>query len=587
LAQGVCQIPISSHIELITCLGMAFSIFLLLPSFFVLVHSRNVHDTVASGGLRRSARPPPQLRSEDLKSAVAAVIGESHDVQHEHLEILQKRITPMWRSLPTNEFGRVDRRSLRYAVHRYFMQTYSLSIVGLEPAQVNGQHEEAVLLTEVVPSYVRSELEGKGANVGFTVEDAVVMIATLERLVADTSHELLERSYESVNLKVTDQVGRSTAKRVLEAYMLRWMLGDDTEGIEELEANQSLLEESLEDWQGIAEFVYGQLQGLEFDRRTPVKSSQNSWNEFNSRFSFTDVESVVGSVTMSFGNFWTTECQRVKRLLVDMDYSKSGRVKLSDFYGSAMNGEWRFSESKEYLRQLGALDESSSWQGPRVIITNYMQAASNCIVSAPHYRVCCANECESILGEVEIAVNGPLGSPEQILTVLKNHSSPLDDDVVKLSSSMQDQLEGIAKASTGGMVPLHGRLFAQWLHYAFPRECPFPHKSGETVALSPLEFGEKYAATEEEMNKEATKPQKTNSGSSGSDEEDHWSQWSAEEELLSDTTHLHAPWEPKVSGSMFCVLLLIAGVAAAHRFAGSNKATNVLPTSSFSKSHCC
>ena len=27
----------------------------------------------------------------------------------------------------------------------------------------------------------------------------------------------------------------------------------------------------------------------------------------------------------------------------------------------------------------------------------------------------------------------------------------------------------------GGKVPLHGRLFAQWLHHAFPRECPYPH----------------------------------------------------------------------------------------------------------------
>lgn len=29
-----------------------------------------------------------------------------------------------------------------------------------------------------------------------------------------------------------------------------------------------------------------------------------------------------------------------------------------------------------------------------------------------------------------------------------------------------------------GTVPLHGRLFAQWLHYAFPYECAFPSASG-------------------------------------------------------------------------------------------------------------
>merc|ERR1712048_1223009 len=88
--------------------------------------------------------------------------------------------------------------------------------------------------------------------------------------------------------------------------------------------------------------------------------------------------------------------------------------------------------------------------------------------------------------------------------VLANHSSPLDDNIVKLSPGMKDQLHDIARASPGGLVPLHGRLFAQWLHYAFPRECPFPHRSGETVALSPLEFGDQYAASEEEMAAVAT-----------------------------------------------------------------------------------
>lgn len=563
------------------------TISIFLFSCVVGVLARNVHQKdQPSGALRRSARPSFDMQKEDLRSAVSSVLGEGHDIHHGHLEEIHQKILPMWRSLPTNEFGRVDKRSLRYAVHRYFMQTYSLSIVGLEPTQVNGQHDEALLLTQIVPSYVKSELEGKSARTGFSVDDAVVMIATLERLVADTSHDLLEKSYNAVHLSQHDQVGRSSAKRILEAYMLRWMLGEDTEGIEELESNQTLLEESLEDWQDIANFVLGQLRGLEFSRSVSIPSRKvsDSWTDFKPRFSFSDMESVIGSVTMSFGNFWTTECQRVKSLLVAMDYSSTGRVKLSDFYGAAMNGEWRFSESKEYLRQLGALDETSSWSGPKVIITNYMQAASNCIVSAPHYRVCCANECEDILSEVEQYIGAPLGTPEGILTVLGNHSSPLDDNVVKLSKSMKSQLNDIARASPGGMVPLHGRLFTQWLHYAFPRECPFPHKAGEIVALSPLEFGDQYAASEEEMASVATAtPPPMNT----SDDDLEWmSQWSHEEELLSEATHLHAPWEPRLSSSMIFVLLIGAGAAAAYKVNDIHSRRTVLPTS-VSKTHCC
>jgi len=544
--------------------------------------AKNVHQRDTSGGLRRSARSSLEIQKADLRTAVAEVLGEGHDIHHGHLESIHGKILSMWKSLPKNEFSRVDRRSLRYAVHRYFMQTYSLSIVGLEPSQVNGQHDEALLLTQIVPSYVRQELEGKSAQTGFSIDDAVVMIATLERLVADTSHDLLEKSYAAVGIGIGDLVSRHSAKRILEAYMLRWMLGEDTEGIEELENNQTLLQESLEDWQEIAAFIAGQLKTLEFSRASKP-SSPPGWNHFQGRFSFTDLESVIASITLSFGNFWTTECQRVKRLLVDMDFTSSGRVKLSDFYGAAMNGEWRFSESKEYLRQLGALDESSSWSGPKVVITNYMQAASNCIVSAAHYRVCCMNECESILGEVEDFAASPLASAEVILQALANHSSPLDDNIVKLSKSMKRQLEDIARASPGGLVPLHGRLFAQWLHYAFPRECPFPHRAGETVALSPLEFGDQYAASEEEMAAVAT----STPAPANSSDDDHMSQWSQEEELLSETTRLHAPWEPRMSGSVMCLFLVLAAAILAYKANGKFVSQRDLLPTSLSKTHSC
>merc|ERR550525_2060884 len=63
------------------------------------------------------------------------------------------------------------------------------------------------------------------------------------------------------------------------------------------------------------------------------------------------------------------------------------------------------------------------------------------------------------------------------------------EDPPQLKGSLTKQLNQIA-STHGGKVPLHGRLFAQWLHYAFPRECPFPHKSDTTTLVAPREFGE-------------------------------------------------------------------------------------------------
>merc|ERR1740117_1748988 len=258
-----------------------------------------------------------------------------------------------------------------------------------------------------------------------------------------------------------------------------------------------------------------------------------------------------------------------------------------------MKGEWRFSESKDYLRQLGALDESWS-QGPQVIITNYMQAASNCIVSAPHYRVCCRNECEDILGEVEAVVNGPLGDPATILSVLENHTVSLNDRTMKVSDQLRKQLQDVAAASPGGKVPLHGRLFAQWLHYAFPQECPFPHKSGTTVALTPNEFGDQYLSSEDEMLAHASATEGRAPADMDADSE-MFAAWSHEEELLSDHTHLHAPWESRVSFSFGFLVLLAIGAALGYVKINSSShgglmksSKGLLPTSApYMKVHSC
>ena len=70
----------------------------------------------------------------------------------------------MWQSLVKNRQGRVGVRTLRYAVHRYLLQTYAISFVGLEPQQSSDTLEEAQILTERAPEYLRATLEGKATK---------------------------------------------------------------------------------------------------------------------------------------------------------------------------------------------------------------------------------------------------------------------------------------------------------------------------------------------------------------------------------------------------------------------------------------
>merc|ERR1719277_2062553 len=99
--------------------------------------------------------------------------------------------------------------------------------------------------------------------------------------------------------------------------------------------------------------------------------------------------------------------------------------------------------------------------------------------------------------DIERDADSPLVAPETILHTVANITA-LDDEPPKLTSMLKNQLEHIAKTH-GGNVPLHGRLFAQWLHYVFPRECPFPHKAGSIMPSSPKDYGDSYVATDEEI----------------------------------------------------------------------------------------
>merc|ERR1719343_490543 len=152
---------------------------------------------------------------------------------------------------------------------------------------------------------------------------------------------------------------------------------------------------------------------------------------------------------------------------------------------------------------------------------------------------------------------------------------------------LRDQLEKIA-ATHDGLVPLHGRLFAQWLHYAFPHDCPFPHKAGATAKLTPGEYGDQHLAQSEDMRRHAEEANSSDIPITvGRDELQWMSQWSPEEELVSDQAmrSLRAPWESRRYVAGGAALLLLTGVLGFLRSKSmsSKKADDYMPM--HAKSH--
>jgi len=529
----------------------------------------------------------------DLSAAMGEAMGCGGHVAEEHLVSLQAQLEPVWRTLPKTAEGNVERRSLRYLIHRHFSRRSALHIRGFEPSRPANSSGwgSADILSQKVPAFVESVLESSHKlERGFNLADAARVVATIEQLIYDFEGSVLEKVYGDQHKPLTRSLSHQGVEQLLESYMVRWMLGDDEEGISILLSNRSLLESAVPHWDQIVAFTQGRVKALDYERQhTPSEAfaaaaARPGHNALAARYSFEDVHGVVGGITKSFASFWESECTSMKSALVAMDTHGTGRVPLSKFYSSALDTEWRFGESESYLRELGALDETS-WRGKQVIIPNYIQAASNCIISSQHYLVCCANDCEGLLEEVESKIGAPTAEPTEILALVGNMSSQttLDDDVPPhLEGSLTKQLEQIA-AAHGGRVPLHGRLFAQWLHYAFPRECPFPHMTGVAAAVTPAEYGESYVASDEEMRRHASEANASDISAAMGKEELQWmSQWSVEEELIADYTAsgLRAPWERRsyaVGGAALLAVAALMGAVSVGRGKAAGSEPGFLP----------
>jgi hypothetical protein len=228
----------------------------------------------------------------------------------------------------------------------------------------------------------------------------------------------------------------------------------------------------------------------------------------------------------------------MKDSLVKIEEAGTGRVRLSDFYKAALGGNLLFQEKAAYLREIGALDESDPAM-PRVIMTNYLTSPTNCISSSSFYSVCCMDECEGLLGHLEREIAAPEATSARIASLVSQLTSSSVAAPRELPPALLDRLEEIA-SHHGGSVPLHGRLFSQWLHHAFPRECPYPHVSGMTNPQTADEWmestgNEKDAdATEDEMKAHIDDAHRASLKMETSMEQTAFAPmpWSPEEELL-------------------------------------------------------
>jgi len=440
-----------------------------------------------------------EVSTQDVEASLLSELASTFDstfrpgAPHDHISKLEAELRPMYSVVPQGKDGSLNHAVVRYVLHRFFSQKYGWFIRGLEPGTGNmtkpTKEQELQSLQEWVPSYVQSFLEQLQADRGISLRELAIIAGTLEDLIHKEAVARLRQGYDALLFPQEVPLNEQKARQALEIYMMIYMLGGNftLKGPSQVMRAHDLFTKKVKDWGAAQEWMHG-IQ-MELFPESAHKSLH-----------FNDTARVVEEVGRRYGVYNDQECDKLKSELLSIESKKAGRVRLTEFYKKGLTGVFEFNEKVEYLRAIGVLDESDPTQ-PYVIVPNYVAARPNCLVASSFYAVCCRNECEGLMATLEQKLSSGTAQPRQILEIVSSLPSPTVSADRQISAGMAQRLESIAE-NNGGAVPLHGRLFALWMHHAYPRECPHPHKSGTASPQTPDEWMEMTGQSESSLSKE-------------------------------------------------------------------------------------
>jgi len=428
------------------------------------------------------SNPNMTLASETLRNAFNKAVLLSSTGKDKVLA-MEVAMETTYRALPKNLHGLLSRSAVAYLVQKYTMQMHHYSIKGLgsDPmlAEGNASNETGATLQTLAPEVLGALFESHQGRHGLTLRDAAALAVMLNQLVMDHAVEVMDQAFENLALLGMLPEDEEVSIETLVKLVWAWEWLDKHDCKTEWDLFNSHMHEPT--GQMYMYGMYGKLAVtlartkfyLERDHRNPFKSET---------LSVAEVVQLAQQVTERMGEWQDDDCKAMKKKIIGLDPEGDGRVPHDVLYDHLMDtdetGEqiFRFAqlaEDEDYLRTIGALDESIP-EHPQVLISNYILGPANCYLSTALHTFCCLNECDAVLGQIERAVKGSSARPAVLEPLLGNLTTPSMDEPQAFSEVLRGKLSAIA-AQNHGRVPLHGRLFMQWLHFAFPHECPYPH----------------------------------------------------------------------------------------------------------------
>jgi len=405
----------------------------------------------------------------------------------ERVASLVEQLRPAFAALPKNELGQLEPSTVRYILHRHFVQKFGWYVKGLDP-EGEGWNASAVTAPSgdvrkgMAPAYMQMLFAARAQSSGLDLSGLAVFAATLEDLIFQDALGGLSDTYAKLGLSTSGAVEDIKFELAVRAYLSVLITGDY--GKFDSQADFASLEAQARSFYPEYDDIIKWFRNLYLSRNLLVLSEG---------VTFERAGDFLRELLRHFASQPQGECRTLKKQMVQMERPGTGRVSLSDFY---KNQKLQMHESVAYLRNLGALESEAS--DPRVVIPNYISSPSRCMPFSSYYSICCPDECDGLM----VSLERDIGQPSAPAARIAELASSLPSDTVvaprQLSSQLLGRLSEIASLH-GGLVPLHGRLFLQWMHHAYPRECSYPHAAGTTAPVTQDQWMRMHPGIEDSM----------------------------------------------------------------------------------------
>lgn len=383
---------------------------------------------------------------------------------------LMEELRPMVSAMPTDSAGRLSNGTARYALHRLFVEKHGWSIKGLQPAGASWIATLSVtddvkdITKYMVPTYLQDVLTKELGAPGFDLQSIAVLAAALEHLVHTEIVNIIYSVFTTLGLKIPGRKSEAEIDLALDTFMMVYAFGLnlDVSMIADVQRAKSHLERSHPVWPALRAFAKAESKRFSQERE----------------LSFTDVVQVAEAIGEGYAKFHAADCRRVTEELAAKPSYRGGRVQMSEMKPSESPGRRSLlTESTEELEGLGVFSGAAAEGGRQLIISNYINSQATCLSTASFYAACCINECEGFLATLEREAGSPSLAPERLATAL----AALPKRPAQEHDALVQEVRGLVEKDSN-LVSLHGYAFSEWMHRAFPLECPAPSQNGTSVA---------------------------------------------------------------------------------------------------------